>query len=1098
MSAVEAPSRSPFKGLAAFEDSELDALFFFGRERERQVLLANLLAARLTVLYGESGVGKSSLLGAAVVRDLRETTDAPIVVRSMWSGELGSVLDDFPGPGEGYLVFDQFEEYFLYHEADDSPLLRELPELLATTRINVLISLREDALARLDVFKARIPRVFGNQVRLEHLDAEQARAAILGPLARWRDLYDEQVDAEPALVGAVIAEVAVDGGRVEAPYLQLVIQSVWEAEREARSSVLHRATLERLGGASAIVRRQFRGALEALPAGEQDVAAAMFEHLVTPTGTKIALRVADLAEYAHVRDDDAHQVLARLTRDRVVRSVEGSDRYEIFHDVLAEPVSAWRLERRLVAERAAARRRQRQLLGVVFATLVALAIVAGLAVWAFSERGHARSQARHAKARELEALALQGLSVNANDSVRLALAAIRLEPIGAAEAVLRQALVADRLRLVRHVEAPIRDAAASPRGDRLAVAVSGKRVQILDAANRRLIREIRARRIIDAVSFADGGRRLVAATPSGRPEVWDVATGNAARVPLHATVARQPNGELTLVSVSGDLARLLPRMHGLVTAAGVVAGSIRGVDGRVHAAIFRDGRLVSLTSRIGISDVAISPDGSRVATAAQQGLTTVWDTRTGRLVWDFEDAKSGVESVAFSPDGTTLASGGEDSGVRIWDLARGTRTYLLYGHTNPVNRVAWSPNGAVVASSDVGGTVLLWRIRGAAGPGSLAATLAGGRGPVSALAFTPDSARLVTGGADGVVRVWDATPDPQLALLGRASGPALAAGWTAAGAAIGVWPHVAQAYDAHGERTKVLSLRERSTALGTSAGSPVVAVGTAGGTVEAWNTRTGEVSGAARLHAAITAAAVGAHGALVAGGGADGTITVLHAWTGRQHGAAAGMTFSGDGRLLLTGGSDGATLWDAKTGQKVQVLPTPGGVAAVALSPDGRLAAAAGRDGLGRLWFTATGKLYRVLRGHTKAIAAIAFSADGALVATAGADSQVRIWDTASGNHFAVQRRSFGPLVGVSFDPTGRWVVGAAPISAIVWNASSGRQLFYLRGHADRLTSVAFAPRTETILTASRDGTIRTYTCEVCADRGALVHLAEVRLAQTR
>ena len=62
---------SPYKGLASFEDSELDALLFFGREREREIVAANLVAARLTILYGTSGVGKSSLLKAAVARDLR-------------------------------------------------------------------------------------------------------------------------------------------------------------------------------------------------------------------------------------------------------------------------------------------------------------------------------------------------------------------------------------------------------------------------------------------------------------------------------------------------------------------------------------------------------------------------------------------------------------------------------------------------------------------------------------------------------------------------------------------------------------------------------------------------------------------------------------------------------------------------------------------------------------------------------------------------------------------------------------------------------------------------------------------------------------------
>ena len=71
MSVVAAVPLSPYKGLAAFEDSDLDALLFFGREREREVIVANLLASKLTVLYGPSGVGKSSILRASVARRLR-------------------------------------------------------------------------------------------------------------------------------------------------------------------------------------------------------------------------------------------------------------------------------------------------------------------------------------------------------------------------------------------------------------------------------------------------------------------------------------------------------------------------------------------------------------------------------------------------------------------------------------------------------------------------------------------------------------------------------------------------------------------------------------------------------------------------------------------------------------------------------------------------------------------------------------------------------------------------------------------------------------------------------------------------------------------
>ena len=55
---------TPYKGLMPY--SEEDAPFFFGREAEREIITANLLASRLTLLYGASGVGKTSILRAGV------------------------------------------------------------------------------------------------------------------------------------------------------------------------------------------------------------------------------------------------------------------------------------------------------------------------------------------------------------------------------------------------------------------------------------------------------------------------------------------------------------------------------------------------------------------------------------------------------------------------------------------------------------------------------------------------------------------------------------------------------------------------------------------------------------------------------------------------------------------------------------------------------------------------------------------------------------------------------------------------------------------------------------------------------------------------
>src|SRR5439155_18907931 len=148
-------------------------------------------------------------------------------------------------------------------------------------RASFLLSIREDALAKLDRFKSRIPNVFGNYLRLEHLDRAAGREAILGPIGRYNHLAgDGVVEIEPELVEAVLDQVAAgklelgqagrggvgeDGtGGIEAPFLQLVMARLWEAETESASPVLRLATLVRLGGAEQIVRDHLEGSLGAL------------------------------------------------------------------------------------------------------------------------------------------------------------------------------------------------------------------------------------------------------------------------------------------------------------------------------------------------------------------------------------------------------------------------------------------------------------------------------------------------------------------------------------------------------------------------------------------------------------------------------------------------------------------------------------------------------------------------------------------------------------------------------------------------------------------------------------------------------------------
>jgi Novel STAND NTPase 1 len=414
---VELPE-APYKGLSFY--TEEDAPFFFGRERETHVVAANLMASRLTLLYGESGVGKSSLLRAGVGRHFHELAHENIERRGTprcvvvlfpnaplsWSDDpitaiavsieraVSSLLPDVEPPSRTLpfcdllaawverlgsdllIVLDQFEEYLLYHEGEDGAgtLASELPRAIGrpALRASFLISIREDALARLDRFKSRIPALFENYLRVNHLDRGSARDAIVKPIERYNELAGDRpaMAIEPQLVETLLDDLetgrvtlglvglgvseaqtrAATARRVETPYLQLVMTRLWSEEVNASSAALRIATLQRLGGCRRIVETHLDQTMRALPSHSRYVAARVFRHLVTPSGMKIAHTAADLAAYGGLAEAEVKPVLQRLTAGdtRVLRRVESSERdqaparFEIFHDVLAAAILDWR------------------------------------------------------------------------------------------------------------------------------------------------------------------------------------------------------------------------------------------------------------------------------------------------------------------------------------------------------------------------------------------------------------------------------------------------------------------------------------------------------------------------------------------------------------------------------------------------------------------------------------------------------------------------------------------------------------------------------------------------------------------------------------
>ena len=264
---------------------------------------------------------------------------------------------------------------------------------------------------------------------------------------------DNAVSIEPELVDAILGDVSGS----ETSYLQLVMERLWDEERRSGSRTLRLSTFERLGGWDEIARAHLAESLGALTDEQRDSAALILNHLVTPSGTKIAHSAADLAQYAGTDRDTVSPILARLADERILRAVPapddpGATHYELFHDVLARPALDWRArhetERRLAQERETAARRHRRLWILAASALALAAVMVAVTVYALTQRHEATTQATTARSRELAASAVSRLPTDPELSLLLALAAARERPTPQAEGALRQALLASRVDTV--------------------------------------------------------------------------------------------------------------------------------------------------------------------------------------------------------------------------------------------------------------------------------------------------------------------------------------------------------------------------------------------------------------------------------------------------------------------------------------------------------------------------------------------------------------------------------------------------------------------------------------------------------------------------
>ena len=698
-------SENPWPGLESYEEDGKD--FFFGREHSAERLLKKVLDGPVTVLYGRSGLGKTSLLQAGLFPMLRERNFLPIYVRfevktgtasltrQLHQSVHDAVRADAPDavlPSEDESLWEYLHRAHLQLWSARNYLLTPV---IVLDQFEELFTLGERIPDRVNEFKNDLGDLAENRIPAELAERIKNDGATAGRFnfrtRHYKLLISLREDFLPDLEGWCRLIPSLGRSRTRLLPLQAsdALDAVRKPAADLMTEVLARRVVDIVAAQADVDRRDpDLGASDVDPAMlslfcrelnemRKQRNLAHFDERLVEDGKDTTLpnyyascvrelrpNVAEFIETQLITEkgfrnfyarEDA--VPSRLTEDelsqlissRLLRVVDhyGAQRIELTHDVLTRPVLKHRERRRAEEEKEKEK--------------------AALAAAAERER-------QAAKVREAEL-----------DHERRVERERRLESESKAARRLRKLSVALAI-----------------------VSVVAIVLAVVAVINGRNAMAARNDALVDRI-YADSQLMLAGRSRRGSNDVELMQKLLAAQA-ISSTQQARKYELLTTLNEERDVLKVIDVPE--------------------------------------VTTMALSPDGTRIATGSADKTVRLWNT-DGQPISPPMRHDDKVTSVAFSPDGTRIATGSADKTVRLWNTD-GQPIGQVMRHDDAVSSVAFSPDGTRIATGSADKTVRLWNTDGQPIGQPMLHDDA-----VSSVAFSPDGTRIATGSGEKTVRLWN-------------------------------------------------------------------------------------------------------------------------------------------------------------------------------------------------------------------------------------------------------------------------------------------------------------------------------------------------------